>query len=58
MLLNPDKTVVMNTSLSHIYEYDSSFLVNGVTLTPATEVKLLGVFIDNKLNFKDRKSVV
>ena len=53
MLLNPDKTVVMNTSLSHIYEYDSSFLVNGVTLTPATEVKLLGVFIDNKLNFNN-----
>ena len=22
MLLNPDKTVVMNTSLSHMYKYD------------------------------------
>ena len=33
--------VVMNTSLYYRYRYDSSILINGVTLTPATEAKLL-----------------
>ena len=41
MLLNPDKTVVMNTSLSHMCKYDCDILVNGVTMTPATEAKFL-----------------
>ena len=53
MLSNPDKTVVMNTSLSHMHKYDCNILVNGVTLTPATEAKFLGVIIDNKLNFNN-----
>ena len=43
----------MNTSLSHMYKCDCNILVNGVTLTPATEAKSLGVFIDNKLNFNN-----
>ena len=43
----------MNTSLSYMYKYDSNTLVNGLTLTPATEAKSLGVFIDNKLNFNN-----
>ena len=30
-----------------------NILVNGVTLTPATEAKFLGIFIDNKLNFNN-----
>ena len=51
MPLNPDETVVMSTSLSHMYKYDGNILVNGVTIIPATEAKFLGVFIDNKLNF-------
>ena len=53
MLLNPDKTVVMETSFSYMYRYESNILVNGVTLTPTTDTKSLGVFIDNKLNFNN-----
>ena len=51
MLLNPDKTVVMETSLSQMYKYDSNILVNGVTLTPATDAKSLGDFIDNHIDY-------
>ena len=54
MLLNPDNSVVMNTSSSHMYKYDCNILVNGVTITPATEAKFLGVFIDKKLKFNKR----
>ena len=53
MLINPDKTLVMDTSLSHMHKHDCNILVNGVTITPAREAKFLGVFIDNKLNFNN-----
>lgn len=51
MLLNTDKTEIMNTSLSHRHSYEDSVDSNGVPLTPGLHTKFLGIFIDNKLSF-------
>jgi hypothetical protein len=51
MLLNADKTVLVNTSLSHRHVYDHDIPIGDFTISPASEVKFLGVFIDNKLAF-------
>ena len=51
MLLNAEKTVIMNTSLSQKFRYNSDILVDNVTLTPVNNTKFLGITIDNKLNF-------
>ena len=51
MLLNAEKTVVMNTSLSSRKTYDDDIFSNGTVLSPVDHTKLLGVVIDNKLSF-------
>ena len=51
MLLNTDKTEIMNTSLSHRHSYDDKVESNGILLTPGLHTKFLGIFIDNKLSF-------
>ena len=51
MLLNSDKTVLMNTSLSHTNNFDEDILVNDVMIPPSDQTKFLGVIVDNKLNF-------
>jgi hypothetical protein len=52
MLLNADKTVIMNTSLSHQYFYKNEVVVDNCSISPSNVVKFLGVFIDNKLTCK------
>ena len=51
MLLNAEKTVVMNTSLSSKKTYDDDIFSNGTVLSPVDHTKLLGVVIDSKLSF-------
>ena len=53
MILNTDKTVLMNTNISNKISHDCDFLVNDVTLTPSLETKLLGVIVDNKFSFSN-----
>ena len=54
MILNTDKTVLMSTNISNKISHDCDFLVNGVTLIPSFETKLLvGVIVDNKLSFSN-----
>ena len=51
MLLNAEKAVVMNTSLSSRMTYDDNIFSNGTVLSHVDHAKLLGVVIDNKLSF-------
>ena len=51
MLLNAEKTVVMNTSLSSRKTYDDDIFSNGTVLSPVDDTKLLGVVIDNILPY-------
>jgi hypothetical protein len=52
MILNNDKTVIMNISINYKYTYDEPvFIDNATTILPSTHVKFLGVLIDNHLTF-------
>ena len=51
MILNSNKTVIMNTCLSSRYSYQSDVIVNDVILTPTMTTKFLGVMFDDKLSF-------
>ena len=53
MILNTDKTVLMNTKISNKISHNCDFLVNGVILTSSLETKLLGAIVNNKLNFSN-----
>ena len=56
MQLNTDKTVVMNTCLSHRNTYDTSVKIGEVSLTPSPSTRFLGVIIDYKLTFSNHTS--
>ena len=52
MLLNSDKTEVMNILINHRYEYDDEvFICEDFSIQPTNCVKFLGVFIDDHLSF-------
>ena len=51
MQLNPEKTEVMNSSLSHKHHYKQDVVVDDLSFSPNSFTKFLGVFIDNKLSF-------
>ena len=51
MQLNPEKTEVMNSSLSHKHHYKQDVVVDDLSFSPNSFTKFLGVFIDNKLFF-------
>ena len=52
MILNTDKTVVMNTCLNYRQSYDDDLpVVEGAMVSPSPCTKFLGVSIDNKLSF-------
>ena len=52
MILNTDKTVVMNTCLNYRQSYDDDLPVGeGAMVSPSPCTKFLGVLIDNKLSF-------
>ena len=51
MLLNAEKTVVMNTSLSSRRSYSDDIFIDDTVLSPVDHTKLLGVIIDDKLSF-------
>ena len=53
MLLNSDKTVLMNTSLSQTNNLDEDILVNDVMIPPSDPTKDLGVIMDSKLYFSN-----
>jgi hypothetical protein len=53
MLLNADKTEIMNSSLSHHYTYDNQLHIDDYFLTPSPCTKFLGILIDNKLSFNN-----
>lgn len=48
MLLNTNKTVIMNTCLSNKFNYDSNISCNGSVLQPNLSVKILSVSIVSK----------
>ena len=51
MLLNADKTVILNTTLSKSANFESDVLVNDVAISPSDETKFLGIIVDDKLSF-------
>ena len=51
MVLNAEKTVVMNTSLSSRRSYSDAFCINDTVLSPVDHTKFLGVVINDKLSF-------
>ena len=51
MMLNADKTEVMNTCLSYKCNYDDDVVIDDLSISPSPCTKFLGVFIDNKLSF-------
>ena len=53
MLLNAEKTVVMNTSLSNRHSIDQPLDINQSTIQPSPSTVFLGVKIDSKLTFND-----
>lgn len=51
MLLSPDKTFIMNNSLSYHFNFVKNMLVEGILVSRMNETKCIGVLIDVKLNF-------
>jgi len=52
MLLNREKTVVVNTNLYRGINFEDDITVNNTTIILGTETKLLGVTIDDKSYFR------
>ena len=53
MLLNPDKTAIVNLSLSYRKPNDDPVTFDQTTITPSESVKFLGILVDNHLTFID-----
>ena len=52
MLLNSDKTQIMNILINHRYNYDDELFVHDdFSIQPTECIKFLGLFIDDHLNF-------
>ena len=51
MILNAEKTEIMNTCLSFRSQYDDDLFLDDVKISPSECTKFLGIFIDNKLSF-------
>jgi hypothetical protein len=53
MMLNAEKTVVMNTTLSNKGKYDQPIELGDTVLHPSTNATFLGIVIDHRLSFND-----
>ena len=53
MLLNTDKTAIINFSLNHRKPNDDPVTFDQTTITPSESVKFLGILVDNHLTFID-----
>ena len=52
MLLNPEKTVIINFLINYKHVYDQVVVLNNdVSIFPSKEVKFLGVTLDDHLTF-------
>ena len=51
MVLNTDKTVIINIQLHHRHTLDQPIILDSITVNPSTTVKFLGLIFDNRLNF-------
>lgn len=58
MMLNTNKTVLMNTSLSCQLAYNDSVNIDGVMIAPSINTMFLGILIDNKLSFNDHVATI
>jgi hypothetical protein len=53
MILNTEKTVVMNTWLSHQYSYTQPIELDGVAISPNPSTRFLGIIMDKNLTFSE-----
>ena len=51
MLLNPEKTVIINFLINYNHVYDQVFDLDNVSIFPSKEVMFLGVTLDDHLTF-------
>ena len=51
MLLNAEKSELMNTILNYKHNYSDDVVVDDALMQPNAFTKFLGIFIDDKLSF-------
>ena len=51
MLLNPDKTVVINFHIDYTCKYEEPVVFCNSSVTPSRMIKFLGIFLDEHLTF-------
>ena len=53
MLLNTDKTAIINFCLNHLKPNDDLVTFNQTKISPSESLKFLGILVDNHLTFVD-----